>query len=113
MHCQAFSYLIVACVATGVSGPGGVTKIAHAVSPEVEIKQRAEREYPNDFAMQKYEVDRQMKAMRALQNYRDHSLPGAVLGQIIADAKREWPTDFSMQKYEIERQSKAYRELHR
>ena len=76
-----------------------------------QIRQKAMREWPNDYAMQKYEIDRQNAGHKFVLNYSNPDMPPALLRSILSKARSEWPGDFAMQKYEIERQVAAYNQL--
>lgn len=77
------------------------------------IKERAAKNWPGDYQMQQYEVEKQTDAYNWLAATSFISgLPSDVLEQIKTDAANNWPGDYVMQKYEIEKQAKAYVALH-
>lgn len=85
-----------------------------AIPPEVmnAIRIFAEREYPDDFAMQKYTIEEQRESFSAIQHLSLPDIPKSVFAKIYERAATEYPDDYSMQKYTIEEQVEAYRELH-
>lgn len=77
------------------------------------IRAKAEKEWPNDYEMQKYEINKQTEAYNwVVTTSSATGVPQEVFDQIKTKAASEWPDDYEMQKYEIEKQVKAYTELH-
>jgi hypothetical protein len=77
------------------------------------IRAKAEGQWPADYEMQKYEVDKQTEAYNwVFTTTSVTGVPQGVFDQIKTGAVNEWPDDYEMQKYEIEKQVKAYIELH-
>jgi hypothetical protein len=77
------------------------------------IRANAEKKWPGDFDMQKYEVDKQTEAYNwVVTTSSATGVPQRVFEQIKAQALDKWPDDYDMQKYEIEKQVKAYTDLH-
>lgn len=76
------------------------------------IKKAAFSEWPNDFEMQKYKIDNQIKAYKELmalrQAIRDES---GIFDGIVKSAEKEWPNDFEMQLYKIRNQLDAISSL--
>ena len=75
------------------------------------IKQKAEREWPNDYLMQKHTIDTQVKKYIEVENYSDSRIPYDILDSIKEKSMRNWPDDYLMQKHTIDTQVKSYLEL--
>ena len=73
-----------------------------------DIKQFARSEYPNDFSMQKYIFDEQMKAHAWLKDFSDPRIPLSVMASIRKEAKVNYPNDYNMQKYIVEEQVEGF-----
>jgi tetratricopeptide (TPR) repeat protein len=77
------------------------------------IRANAEKEWPTDYEMQRYEIKKQTDAYNwVVTALSATGVPQAVFDQIKIKAANEWPDDYEMQKYEINKQVKAYTELH-
>ena len=76
------------------------------------IRAFAQREYPDDYSMQKYTIEEQSESFSAIKQLDVSNIPASVLNQICQRAAIEYLDDYSMQKYEIEEQVEAYRRLH-
>ena len=77
------------------------------------IRAAAEKEWPGDYAMQKYEIERQTGAYNWMVSATMAAgVPQETFNQIKNSAINEWPGNYPMQKYEINRQVKAYTALH-
>jgi ankyrin repeat protein len=77
------------------------------------IKSYAEKKWPGEYDMQKYEIDKQTEAYNWVATSTSASgVPQDVFAQIKTSAVNKWPDEYDMQKYEIEKQVKAYVELH-
>jgi len=84
-----------------------------AATVALSIKERAAKNWPGDYQMQQYEVEKQTDAYNWVATTSFISgLPSDVLEQIKTDAADHWPGDYVMQKYQIEKQAKAYEALH-
>lgn len=84
-----------------------------ASSVTFSIRENAERKWPGDYDMQKYEIETQTKAYNWVATATSATgVPQAVFEQIKAEAQDKWPDEYDMQKYEIEKQVKAYLALH-
>jgi len=75
--------------------------LALASSIESEIREFSKREYPNDYAMQKYTYDKQLAAKRYMQTVGDIEIKKFSI--------REYPYDYAMQKYTYDKQLSAKR----
>lgn len=75
------------------------------------IKENAEKEWPDDFHMQGYSIDKQQKAIKVLQKGRPEDIPQKHFESIRKKAALEWPDDFHMRAYEEEKQFNALRKL--
>ena len=73
------------------------------------IKQEAKKEWPGDYDMQKYEIDKQRDGYVDVANYSAPSLPKKILSKTIDNAKNEWRGDYDMQVYEIDKQVAGFR----
>ncbi len=77
------------------------------------IRAYAEKKWPNDYEMQKYEIDQQTEAYNwVITASSATGVPQGVYNQIKTSAVNQWPDQYDMQKYEIEKQVKAYTDLH-
>jgi len=77
------------------------------------IRANAEKEWPSDYEMQRYEIKKQTDAYNwVVAALSATGVPQAVFDQIKIKAADEWADDYEMQKYEINKQVKAYTELH-
>lgn len=73
------------------------------------IKADAQKEWPDDYEMQNYERDNQIKAYRELTRLNSYpDVPSDVLTKIKAKAKADWPDDYEMQLYTVQGQIDAY-----
>jgi hypothetical protein len=75
------------------------------------IRKSCEKEYPDDFAMQDYCIDKQQRALKILHKGRPSDIPEKQFEIIRKNAFREYPDDFSMQAYAEEKQFNAWRKL--
>lgn len=75
------------------------------------IKEKARIEYPNDFEMQKYTIEQQMKAFRKLKRNRPSDIPEDIFESIRVKAQTEYPDDFEMRKYTEDKQIESFRKL--
>jgi hypothetical protein len=76
------------------------------------IRAFAQREYPDDYSMQKYTIEEQSESFFAIKRLDASNIPAGVFNEICQRAAIEYPDDYSMQKYEIEEEVEAYRHLH-
>jgi|ERR1039458_3858664 hypothetical protein len=77
------------------------------------IKAYAEKKWPAEYDMQKYEIDKQTEAYNWVVTASSVTgVPQGVFEQIKAGAVNKWPGEYDMQKYEMEKQVKAYVQLH-
>lgn len=93
-------------VASDVSDRPPVTSVP--ISVQNAIRKNAEREWPNNYNMQRYEINNQRAAYLAVADYSNTSVPRHILTRIMASAQAEWPENYNMQKYEIDNQVKGY-----
>lgn len=75
------------------------------------IREKAKREYPTDFEMQKYTIEQQMNAFRKLKSNQPEGIPNEVFESIRDKAKSEYPTDFEMREYTENQQVEAYKKI--
>lgn len=69
------------------------------------IRQRAMAEWPDDFAMQKHEIEKQTEAAERMQVYREQlDQNNEIVNNCLQRALVEWGDDYSMQLYEFEKQ---------
>lgn len=73
------------------------------------IRAHCKGEWPNDFKMQKFCIDRQEAGLQELSS---RSMRGE-LSVIRTKCSEEWPDDFKMRNFCEEQQLKAYKELNR
>jgi hypothetical protein len=76
------------------------------------IKERAETEWPGDYAMQAYEIKNQTAAFKTFHEMKPPSgMTSSVFEEIKKRAEKEWPKDFEMQLYELKNQIKGWQEV--
>ena len=79
------------------------------------IKAEAEKDYPNDYRMQKFIIDQQIKGYEDTHTASTSSavagMPANVLAGIKAEAEKDYPNDYRMQKFMIDQQIKGYKDL--
>jgi hypothetical protein len=75
------------------------------------IKKNCEKEWPDDFHMQGYCIDKQRNGVKVLQKGKPTDIPQKQFESIRKKAALEWPDDFHMRAYEEEKQFKALRKL--
>ncbi len=75
------------------------------------IREKAKREYPNDFEMQRYVIKQQTKALQELKRNKPEDIPEDVFKQIKSKAKEDYPNDFTMQKHIENQQLESYRKI--
>lgn len=77
------------------------------------IRAYAERKWPGQYDMQKYEIDLQTQSYNwVAEKTFATGIPQSIFDQIKADAINKWPDEYDMQKYEIQTQVKSYLEIH-
>src|SRR3989304_230987 len=83
------------------------------IPPEVykTIKNKAIREWPNDWNMQKFVIKQQIEGYNYVKSYRNSQVPSDILSIIKQKAASEWANDWNMQKFVIRQQVGAYLEL--
>ena len=74
------------------------------------IKAKCEKEWPDDFAVQKFCIDQQMGSYSKLQA---KSMNVEPFVSIRSKCQREWPDDYSVRDFCEEEQIKAYNSLNR
>lgn len=89
-----------------------------ATSGDIEevIRVRAEKEWPQNYSMQKYEIDLQMKSLRRIEELCSkgaEGVPSSKVLEIHSNAEKEWPDHPSMILYEMELQIEAWKKLNR
>lgn len=78
------------------------------ISVQDTIRKNAERKWPNNYNMQKFEIDNQREGYLAVANYSNADIPRHILTKIMASARAKWPENYSMQKFEIDNQVEGY-----
>jgi hypothetical protein len=76
-----------------------------------EIKSIAKLDWPNDYEMQKYNIDKQMRSyeqVRSLYKIGFRGVPHQTIRSILDQAKQYWPGDYEMQLYNAKRQIRYY-----
>ena len=68
-----FTYIFMASLAFAQEVPSYILD---------KIKQKAEREWPNDYLMQKHTIDTQVKKYIEVENYSDSRMPYNILDKI-------------------------------
>jgi hypothetical protein len=76
------------------------------------IRAKAERDWPNDYRMQKHTIETQTEAYIKLENLTSiQGVPDNILTNIKEKAESDWGDDYRMRVHTIESQANAYREL--
>lgn len=84
------------------------------VPPDVirAVTERAAKEYPDNYVMQKFVRKTQIEAYRVIKTLQDPGIPADVLARILSKAIDDYPDNYVMQKFVIETQIKAYHDTH-
>lgn len=77
------------------------------------IRKKATNEWPDNYQLQLYVIEKQTNAYLSLRRYKVDGVPPNVIKRIRKNAITQWPDDFVMQKYEIDIQVKSYIELNK
>ena len=75
------------------------------------IREKAKREWPEDFEMQVNEIERQEDAIRVLLEGKPPDISKSEFAKIRDKARREWPEDFEMRVSEEQNQIESLRKL--
>lgn len=75
------------------------------------IKKRSVKEYPDDYDMQVYVIEKEVAALEELKKGRPSDIPEDVFNKIRAGAKQRYPDEYDMQLYIEQNQYQAYRKL--
>jgi hypothetical protein len=76
-----------------------------------EIKTIAKLDWPGDYEMQRYNIDKQIKAYEQVSNLRKRGfrgVPFATVRSIVEKSQLDWPQDYEMQRYSATKQIKSY-----
>jgi hypothetical protein len=77
------------------------------------IRAFAEKEWPDDYEMQKFVINQQTEAYNWVVTATSATgVPQDVFEKIKIKAADEWPNDYAMQKFVINQQVNAYTDLH-
>ena len=71
------------------------------------IKEKAASDWPDDYDMQLFEVQKQLDAMNTLGELIDQLSDDEEMMRIFLKARDDWPDDFDMQVFEINKQLEA------
>jgi hypothetical protein len=85
--------------------------IPDSIDVEAIVRRMAAEEHPGDFSTQRYVINGQLKAWRALRQSSDPDLPVDVLQLILKQAASEHPHDFSTQLYVVNGQVADWKSL--
>jgi hypothetical protein len=75
------------------------------------IKEKAKSEWPDNYQMQLYEIEKQQAAVLELKKGKPNDLTEDEFEQIRTNAKAYWPNDFQMWLYEEQKQIEGLRKL--
>jgi len=76
------------------------------------IKQKCEKDWPDDFAVQKFCIDQQKRAVIALKRGRPpNKMPREVFEKIRRKCFKDWPDDFAVRKFCEDQQIRAWQSL--
>lgn len=77
------------------------------------IKNIAKRQWPNDYEMQEYVINKQEEAYRQILKYTDRDLPFKVFNELKRKASLVWPMDYEMRLYYIDQQAASYKAVNK
>lgn len=80
---------------------------------DLEIKERAKVEWPNDFNMQVHYIKQQKEAIETLKTSIPQDIDESVFAKIREQGRQEWPNDFTMQVYHEKQQIESIRNLNK
>lgn len=81
-----------------------------------EIKQRAARDWPGDYHMQAFAIQKQSEGyneLRLIETKGMSGIPASVLSGILSKCAADWGTDYHMRVYAIKKQANAWAGLTR
>ena len=84
--------------------------ISEDISEKI-IKEQAKKEWPDDYSMQVYYIEKQREAVKGLKNITPPDLTEAEFTSIRKKAQIEWPLDFEMQLHSEQEQIESLRKL--
>ena len=76
-----------------------------------ECLRKAKNNWPDDFVMQVYTFERQMKSAFRFFEYQNEAIPQTILDEIRNNAFGEWPGDYEMMLHSLTEQVAAWLEL--
>jgi hypothetical protein len=71
------------------------------------IKARAAMDWPDDYEMQAYTIEKQSEAYAKMVHYSALDMENEIFSNCFAKATREWPEDYTMQAYTFEKQAES------
>ena len=84
----------------------------------IQIQQKAQSEWPNDYGMQKHTIENELEAYRSLDSVESHSqktneepskdVSSTILNKIKQKVMREYPDNYSVQEMLIESEVESY-----
>jgi len=77
------------------------------------IRSRAQRDFPDDFSTQRYQINQELEAWRKLQAFEAPDIPELVLDTVMKRAEGDFPDDFSTRLYQIRQELDAWADLHK
>ena len=75
------------------------------------IKKSIALKHPNDFALQEYLINLQIRSYKMIQNKNVPDIPKEKMSSFISSAESEWPEDYAVQNLLIDNQIAAFRRL--
>lgn len=78
----------------------------------VEIKLKAIQDWPDDYSMQVYILEKQVDAYKVLYAWAHNNKNNEMAERIFRKAQRDWPGDYSMQLYLVKKEVEAAQRLY-
>lgn len=78
---------------------------------EKEIKEKAKKDWPDDYDMQVYEINKQEEAIKKLIEGKPKDISDSNFKKIRSKAKKQWSSDYDMRVHEEQKQFEAIRKL--
>jgi len=76
-----------------------------------EIKERSQKQWPEDYEMQEHTIQEQTQAYHDINNLQSSYLKNEDISRIIGRAIKQWPEDYEMQLHTANEQIEAYERL--
>lgn len=94
---------------TGQKGKVGPVEMPEEVLALIQAK--AERDFPDDFSTQRYQIHTEITAWKQLRRFQPPGVPDDVLSVILSKAEADFPDDFSTRLYQAKNEVAAWKKL--